>query len=119
MLTFEPEISIILIQEDETPIASCRKMPTLRQIYSNQTSEMGTTKSDDTPLSTASQCDESLATATSTSTSTVFNFEVTPPQDPTAAALPDVVPKSYRRRIKQHRSSLVTQPSRLIPFVLT
>ena len=94
-------------------------MPTLRQIYSNQTSEMGTTKSDDTPLSTVSQCDESLATATSTSTSTVFNFEVTPPQDPTAAALPDVVPKSYRRRIKQHRSSLVTQPSRLIPFVLT
>ena len=62
--------------------------------------------------------------ASASSLTTVFNFEVTPPPDTSqtllpeieshVAVLPDVVPKSYRRRLRHPRGSLTHQPSRSV-----
>ena len=65
--------------------------------------------------------------ASASSLTTVFNFEVTPPPDTSqtllseiespVAVLPDVVPKSYRRRLRHHRGSLTNQPSRSVVLI--
>jgi hypothetical protein len=97
-------------------------MPTLGQIYSPQAAaeeaEMASPKSPEAAATATSQRDENvtaMVTPTDKASSTVFNFEVTPPPDaasPMLPILPDVVPKSYRRRLRHHRGSLIHQPSR-------
>jgi len=123
-------------------VVSCHKVPTLRQIYNNHSvattsngAENDVTATSETPsidhhfessrdalLTNQSETshDEIVTPVTSRDTlgdasslTTVFNFEVTPPPDTTLAPiLPDVVPKSYRRRLRHHRGSLTNQPSR-------
>ena len=121
---------------------SCCKVPTLRQIYNNHSAaatsngaENDVTGTSETPSLDhhfesprdavladpfETSHDEIVTPVTSRDTmgdasslTTVFNFEVTPPPDTSLTQiLPDVVPKSYRRRLRHHRGSLTNQPSR-------
>ena len=164
-----PKIILFHFKEDETPVTSGRKMPTLRQIYMDNsmtipevTSQQQTSQFESLDAIHANHLlmsdpitppnlikkqnnvtadnlfearDNNVAGKTTTTTTTtnemasastlttVFNFEVTPPPDTSqtllpeieshVAVLPDVVPKSYRRRLRHHRGSLTHQPSRL------
>jgi len=100
-----------------------RKMPTLAQIYTNRQVgevEMSADSSDPTNRSFSGKSrtfpshDTANSSQASASSNTVFNFEVTPPPDTSNPVLPDVVPQSYRRRLRHHRRSLTNQPSRFV-----